>query len=62
MIVTIIVGLIWQLYSMFNDGAWPVADWLTNTYAVVIATALAMFVFTLIFPRRPEERIDDRSK
>lgn len=65
MTVTIIVGVIWKGYSVFKGpdpvtqtAQYPIANWLTDTYAVVIATALAMFIFTLAFPRKASDRIE----
>lgn len=44
-----LTGLFWIVWkSIF--GAYPVAPWLTETYAAVIATAAATLLFSLAFP------------
>lgn len=49
MIITGAVGLIWVAYnSMF--GHFPIAPWLTDTYAAVIAATVSTLLFSLTFP------------
>jgi Na+/proline symporter len=53
MVLTGAVAVFWKVYNLFVDkGHFPIADWLTETYAAVIIAFVATIVFSLVFPKR----------
>ncbi|MDR0813269.1 MAG: sodium:solute symporter family protein [Oscillospiraceae bacterium] len=57
MLLTGVVAILWKVIDIAT-GTYPIASWLTETYAAVIIAAVSTVVFSLIFPRKPEDRVD----
>jgi SSS family solute:Na+ symporter len=51
MLITGIVGLLWVVWKSFT-GFYPIAPWMTETYAAVIAAAISTLLFSLGFPNK----------
>jgi SSS family solute:Na+ symporter len=51
MVITGIVAVAWVAIKMAT-GSYPIASWLTETYAAVIVAFIATIVFSLIFPKK----------
>lgn len=56
MLLTGAVGLFWVAYKAVV-GIFPIADWMTETYAAVITAAVATILFSLLFPDKPGARL-----
>jgi SSS family solute:Na+ symporter len=54
MVLTGAVGFFWVAWKSAT-GAYPIADWLTETYAAVMTAAIATIVFSLVFRSRMSE-------
>jgi SSS family solute:Na+ symporter len=53
MVLTGAVAVFWKVYNLFIDkGGFPIADWLTETYAAVVVAFAATIIFSLAFPKR----------
>ena len=61
MILTGAVGLFWVAYKGFT-GTFPIADWMTETYAAVLTAAIATIVFSLMYPKKPEPQLSWEGK
>lgn len=54
-IITGVIGGFWVVWKAAM-GAYPLAPWITETYAAVIAAAISTLLFSLIFPKK--ERLE----
>lgn len=62
MVFTGVVGGFWVIFHAVT-GFYPLADWLTETYAAVIVAIVATFIFSLIFKdKNDEDRLNERSR
>jgi SSS family solute:Na+ symporter len=53
MVLTGVVAVFWKVYNLFIDkGHFPIADWLTETYAAVIIALVATLIFSFVFPKK----------
>jgi SSS family solute:Na+ symporter len=53
MVLTGAVAVFWKVYNLFIDkGSFPIASWLTETYAAVIIAFVATVIFSYVFPKR----------
>ncbi|MDR1821994.1 MAG: sodium:solute symporter family protein [Oscillospiraceae bacterium] len=57
MLLTGVAAILWKVVDLVT-GSYPIASWLTETYAAVIVAAVSTVVFSLIFPRKPEDRVN----
>ena len=54
MVFTGVVAVLWVVVEMVT-GSYPIASWLTETYAAVFVAAVSTVVFSFIFPKTAEE-------
>ncbi|MDD2216714.1 MAG: sodium:solute symporter family protein, partial [Eubacteriales bacterium] len=53
MIITGFVGFFWVVWKSIT-GYFPIAPWLTETYAAVIAAAISTLLFSITYPAKEE--------
>lgn len=51
MVLTGLVAVVWKVAEM-STGRFPIASWLTETYAAVIIAFIATIIFSLVFPKK----------
>ncbi|MDR1299598.1 MAG: sodium:solute symporter family protein, partial [Oscillospiraceae bacterium] len=51
MVLTGVVAVFWKVYDIVA-GSYPVADWITETYAAVAVAFVATIIFSYVFPKR----------
>ncbi|MDO4552485.1 MAG: hypothetical protein Q4C22_03000, partial [Bacillota bacterium] len=58
-IITGAIGAFWVIWKA-AAGDYPIAPWMTETYASVIAAAISTLLFSLVFPKK--ERLEAREE
>nr|MCR5387877.1 hypothetical protein [Lachnospiraceae bacterium] len=56
-----IVAVGWVAVKLAT-GSYPIASWLTETYAAVIVACIATIIFSLIFKPSEKERMEKATK
>lgn len=51
MVCTGVVAVVWKVVEI-STGHYPIADWLTETYAAVAVAFVATILFSLVFPKK----------